>query len=101
MPINTGDPLQLLPGDVTPSRSKMSQGELVQKAMFASPAPLVDIGINLVDKSFNGVGGAYQPCRLQDATKGLPQSPACPSVAVQLRPLCTQQQLMVSPNEPL
>lgn len=44
----------------TPSgqgRSKPSQGELVSAVMFPSPAPLVDIGVNLVDRSFEKVGG--------------------------------------------
>lgn len=53
------------------SARKATQGDLVQKALFASPVPLVDIGANLVDKSFASVsatagrGGGHErvpPC---------------------------------------
>jgi len=35
------------------TKAKASQGELVQAVMRKSPAPLVDIGVNLVDHSFD------------------------------------------------
>lgn len=36
-------------------RTRATQGQLVEAAAFPSPVPLIDIGVNLVDKSFQGV----------------------------------------------
>jgi hypothetical protein len=35
------------------TKSKLSQGELVQNCLVKSPAPLIDVGVNLVDHSFD------------------------------------------------
>jgi hypothetical protein len=45
-----------VPSDVQ-RQKKPSQGELVQAVLTSAPSPLVDIGANLCDKSFDGVGG--------------------------------------------
>jgi hypothetical protein len=37
------------------TKSKLSQGELVQQSLICSPAPLIDVGVNLVDHSFDKV----------------------------------------------
>lgn len=37
------------------TKSKLSQGELVQNALVQSPAPLIDVGVNLVDHAFEKV----------------------------------------------
>ena len=37
------------------TKSKLSQGELVQNCLVRSPAPLIDVGVNLVDHSFDKV----------------------------------------------
>lgn len=35
------------------TKAKLSQGELVQNALVPSPAPLIDVGVNLVDHAFD------------------------------------------------
>lgn len=35
------------------TKSKLSQGELVQNCLVKSPVPLIDVGVNLVDHSFD------------------------------------------------
>lgn len=35
------------------TKSKLSLGELVQQSLIRSPAPLIDVGVNLVDHSFD------------------------------------------------
>lgn len=35
-------------------RTRVTQGQLVEAAAFPSPVPLIDIGVNLMDKSFQG-----------------------------------------------
>lgn len=42
-------------------RTRPTQGELVQRCMVAGP-PTIDIGANLVDRSFDKVGLAWQAC---------------------------------------
>lgn len=37
------------------TKAKLSQGELVQNALVPSPAPLIDVGVNLVDHAFDKV----------------------------------------------
>jgi hypothetical protein len=36
-------------------KAKLSQGELVTNCLVASPAPLIDVGVNLVDGAFDKV----------------------------------------------
>jgi hypothetical protein len=35
--------------------SKASQGQLVEQCLKSAPAPLIDIGVNLADPSFDKV----------------------------------------------
>lgn len=52
-------------------RTRVTQGQLVEAAAFPSPVPLIDIGVNLMDKSFQGVrhrrmlGWGQATCALQ------------------------------------
>ena len=47
---------QQQPGERKQDRKR--QGDLVNDQLTTSPAPLVDIGVNLVDRSFKGVRGS-------------------------------------------
>jgi hypothetical protein len=54
-------------------RSKLTQGELVEKCMKSSTFPIVDIAVNLTDKAFDKVGSSArsdhhtQSCRARSA----------------------------------
>jgi hypothetical protein len=77
------------------TKSKLSQGELVQQSLIRSPAPLIDVGVNLVDHSFDKVWISLLRKRLnyqQLSAFGLVQSTATPqpSCADLLHPKCTQ-----------
>lgn len=47
--------LTVTAASIQPVRTKMTQGALTQAALIASPAPLIDIGVNLVDSCFSKV----------------------------------------------
>lgn len=40
------------PGTQQQARTRPTQGQMVEAATFPSPGPIIDIGVNLVDKSF-------------------------------------------------
>lgn len=63
------------------TKSKLSQGELVQNALVQSPAPLIDVGVNLVDHAFEKVKSDHMdnPSSAQQFT----QQHTCPVLSVQ------------------